>query len=255
MLNNWSVVHLRGDVARAEVLCRRAVELRRLIEGQAIAPSITYNHARALFQLGRYEEARRSYEETIATAAARQAQRTRLNAMMELADVYIEEGDLARAAAQLSQVSRQADKPSFDGDRPARLLYFEGRLALARGESARARARFAEAARRFEEQQSKTLLYVLTLIGLSRAEQALGPGADALATARRALALAESFVEKGGPSYLVGLSRLAEADIHAANGQGAVAQATYGLAYDHLQRTLGPQHAATVAAARGAAID
>ena len=96
-LNNWSVVHFRGDIARAEVLCRRAVELRRLIEGTpGSPPASTFNHAGALLALGRYDEARRLFEETIATAAARQSHRTRFDAMMELADLDIEEGDLAR---------------------------------------------------------------------------------------------------------------------------------------------------------------
>ena len=255
MLNNWSVVHFLGDIARAEVLCRRAVALRRSIEGPAIAPAITSNHAGALLRLGRHDEARRLFEETIATAAARQAHRTRFNAMMELADLYIEEGDLSRAAAQLSEVARQASHPSFDDGRRTRFLHYEGRLALARGESARAQERFAEAAERFGQQQSKTALHVFALIGLARAEQELGRGADALANARRALALAESFVEKDAPSYLIGLARLAEADIHAANGQGAPAQALYRMAHDHLQRTLGAHHAATVAARKGASIE
>ena len=175
--------------------------------------------------------------------------------MMELAELYIEEGDLARAAAQLSQVARQASHPSFDDGRRTRFLHYEGRLALARGESARARARFAEAAQRFGQQKSKTALHVFDADRPGPGRAGAGTGADALAAARRALALAESFVEKDAPSYLVGLARLAEADIQRANGQGAAAQAAYRMAHDHLQRTLGPQHAATVAAARGAAIE
>jgi tetratricopeptide (TPR) repeat protein len=254
VLNNWSVVHYRSDISRAEVLCRRATELQRLIEGQAIAPSMTFNHAGALRRLERYEEARRLYDETIATATSRQAHGTRLNAMMELADLHIDQGDLGRAATLLSQVARQADHPSFDDGKRARLLHFEGRLAQARGQSAHARARFAEAARRFEQQQSKAVVYVLALIGLARAELALGRGAEALAAARRALSLGESYVEKDAPSYLVGLARLAEADIQQAQGQGTNAQASYRTALDHLERTLGPQHSATVAARKGAFI-
>jgi tetratricopeptide (TPR) repeat protein len=250
-LNNWSVVLFKSDIARAEVLCRRAVELRRLVEGQAIAPAVTRNHAGALMQLGRYDEARRLFEETIATATARQAHRTRLDSMMELVDLYVNQGDLTRAAAQLAQVAREARHPNFDAGRQTRLLYCEGRLALARGDYPRSRARLADAAQRLEEQQPKTALRVFTLIGLARAELGLRRGADALASARRALSVAESFVEKDAPSYLVGLARLAEADIERANGQGAGAQATYRMALDHLRRTLGPQHAATVAASRG----
>ena len=172
--------------------------------------------------------------------------------MMELADLYIDEGDLDRAASQLLKVTRFAGHPSFDGWRRSLLLHYEGRLALARGESAQAQARFAEAAQQFERRKSKIGINVLTLIGLARAEQELERGTEALAAVRRALSLAESFVEKDAPSYLVGLARLAEADIQRANGQGADAHASYRMAHDHLQRTLGPQHSATVAARQGA---
>jgi eukaryotic-like serine/threonine-protein kinase len=251
ILNNWATVHYRGDISRAEALYRRAVALRRSIEGPTVAPAVTFNHAGALLRLGRFDESRRLYEETIATAASRQSHRTRFNAMMELADVSIEEGDLDRAAAQLAQVARQSGHPSFDDGRRTRLLHFEGRLALARGEAAQARARFAEAALRFEQHEPKTVLRALALIGLARAEQALGRGEEALAAARRALSLAESFVEKEAPSYVVGLARLAEADVLSANGQVAAARASYRRAQDHLQRTLGPQHSATLAARKG----
>ncbi len=92
----------------------------------------------------------------------------------------------------------------------------------------------------------------MTLIGLARAQQALGQGAEALASSQRAIALAESFVEKDAPSYLIGLASLAEADIRRAGGETAAAQASYRRALDHLQRTLGANHPATVAARRSA---
>ena len=86
---------------------------------------------------------------------------------------------------------------------------------------------------------------VLALIGLARAEQTLGRGPAAATAADHAIALAESFVEKDAPSYLVGLSRAALGEVQLANGQGDAGRATFQAALAHLERTLGADHPAT----------
>ena len=172
VLNNWSLVHYQGDIARAEVLCRRAVELRRSIESpESVVPTATFNHAGALLRLGRYDEAQRLFEETIATAGARDEPRIRFDAMMELADLHIEKGDLARAAGQLAKLDTVRNTPSFDPWRQQQLAYYEARLALARGDYPEARARFAGVAERFEKRKSKITMNVMALIGLARLAQ------------------------------------------------------------------------------------
>ena len=253
VLNNWSLIHYQGDIARAEVFCRRAVELRRSIESpESVLPTATFNHAGALLRLARYDEAQRLFEETIATAGARDELRIRFDAMMELADLHIEKGDLAKAAAQLAKLDTVRNTPKFDPWRQQQLAYFEARLALARGDYAAARARFAEVAERFEKRKSKITMNVMTLIGLARARQALGEPVEAKAALQRAIALAESFVEKDAPSYLIGLARLAEGDLERVNGDTDRAQASYRSALDHLHRTLGADHPATVTARQNA---
>ena len=255
VLNNWSLVHYQGDIARAEVLCRRAVELRRSIESpESVVPTATFNHAGALLRLGRYDEAQRLFEETIATAGARDEPRIRFDAMMELADLHIEKGDLARAAGQLAKLDTVRNTPSFDPWRQQQLAYYEARLALARGDYPEARARFAGVAERFEKRKSKITMNVMALIGLARSHQALGQAAEAEEALRRAIALAESFVEKDAPSYLVGLARLAQGDLERENGEADRARASYRSALDHLQRTLGADHPATVAGRQHASI-
>ncbi len=89
-----------------------------------------------------------------------------------------------------------------------------------------------------------------TLVHLARVQQALGQSSDALATVRRAIALAESFVEKGAPSYLIGLARLAEADLLAGSGAADQARTAYRIAFDNLRPTLGTGHSATQSAER-----
>lgn len=249
--NNWALVHYRGNIARAEPLCRRAVELRRSIEGAgAIAPSVTFNHAGVLLQLARYDEAERLYEETIRTARARQEARIETDAMLELAELYVETGDLARAAAQLRTLGPLLTGPRPDPFRQVQMAYYQGRLFLARGEAAAARDRFASAVDVFEKRKSQLSLFVFSLVGLSRAHLALGDAAAATATAGRAIEVASSFVEPDSPSYLVGLSQAALADARRAAGDLEVARAAFGKALDHLTVTLGETHPASVEAAR-----
>ena len=252
-LNNWSLLHFWGDISRAESLCRRAVELRRAIEGvESVAPTVTYNHAGALLRLARHEEAQPLLEETIASARKRNEHRVQFDAMMVLAGLHIERGDLAAATRQLATLDPVKDTASFDPWRRQQLAYYRAQLALARGDHAVGRAQLLEVAQRFEQRKSKITMAAMTLVHLARAEHAVGRSADALASARRAIALAESFVETGSPSYLVGLGRLAEADVLTAHGSAAQARESYRRALDHLARTLGPQHATTQSARRGA---
>jgi len=250
--NNWALVHYLGNIARAEPLCRRAVELRRSIEGaDAIAPSVTYNHAGVLLQLARYDEARALFEETIRTARARQEERIETDAMLELADLYIETGDVPRADAQLKTLGPLLTGPHPDPFRQVQMAYYQGRLALARGDATTARARFAPVVEAFEKRNSRLSLFVFALIGLTRAQTALGDLAAATTTAGRAIEVATSFVEPDTPSYLIGLSQLALADTQRAGGLADAAQASYHAALDHLKVTLGEGHPATAAALQG----
>jgi eukaryotic-like serine/threonine-protein kinase len=249
VLGNWSVVHFGGDISRAEALSRRAVDIRRSSESTgSVSPTATHNHAGALLRLGRYEEARRLFEETIATAAARQEHRIRLDAMIELAELHVERGDLPAAAALIARLERPEDAPHFTPGRRILLAYARARLALARGQHETARAGFADVVKGFDERKWAIAQTSLALVHMSEAERALGRSEEALASARRAIALSETFVEAGSPSYLVGLARMEEAAVLLACGQAGPAQESYRRALDHLTRTLGSDHPAAAAA-------
>ena len=155
-LNNWGLVHFVGDIARAEPLFRRSVELRRSIEtADSITPTVSYNHAGVLLKLARYPEAERLLEETIRTAGARKEQRIELDAMMQLAEVYIETGALARAAAQLAKLTPLARWSAFRQHEASPVGLLPRPLAVARGNPALARTRFAEAIELFEGRKAK----------------------------------------------------------------------------------------------------
>jgi tetratricopeptide (TPR) repeat protein len=252
--NNWALVHYQGNIAKAEPLCRRAIELRRSIEGgDAIAPSVSYNHAGVLLQLARYDEAKPLYEETIRTARERQEERIETDAMLELADLYIETGDLARATAQLATLGPLLAGPRPDPRRQVQMTYYQGRLAMAKGDAATAQDKFSSIVDIFEKRKSRISLFVFALNGLARSRIALGNAAGAAKAAGRAVEVAASFVEPDTPSYLIGLAKLAVGDAQLGVGDRDLAQASYREAIDQLEVTLGNDHPATAAARRGLA--
>jgi len=252
--NNWALVHYLGNIARAEPLCRRAVDLRRSIEGsEGIAPTVTFNHAGVLLQLARYDEAERLFNETIRTAHARQEERIETDAMLELAELYLETGDVARAATQLDTLGPLLSGPHPDPFRQVQMAYYRGRLSLEQGDAATARELLASVVDVFEKRNSRLALFVFALIGLSRAQMNLDDSAAATASAGRAIEVATSLVEPGSPSYLIGLSLAALADEQRAGGDLDAARETYRAALPHLETTLGDGHPATLAARRGLA--
>jgi hypothetical protein len=95
---------------------------------------------------------------------------------------------------------------------------------------------------------------VLALDGLSRAELDSGQPRAAEAAARRALALAETFVERGARSYLIGLSLAELGRAELAMGKAADGGASLKTALGHLEETLGAEHPATLETRRAAAL-
>lgn len=253
ILNNWGLVHFEGEIAKSEPICRRVLELRRSIEGaESVAPTYTYNLAGVLVELARYDEAAVLMEESIRVAMARGEWRIAYDAMMSLSGISIERGDLALASTQLENVRPYLNDQRFNSFRRAQWAYWTGRLAAARGDYASARTEFARAIEMFGKEPQKIALNVRALIALARCQQALGDGAGAISSVDQALTLAESFVEEGSPSYLVGFSLVARGELQLTVGARDAALATFKRAGEHLDTTLGAGHPATQAALKKA---
>lgn len=251
LLGNWGLVHYQGDIRKAETLLRRCLELRRSIDGaNAVAPTFVFNYAGVLLQLARYAEAEPLYQEAIRSARSRQMNRLVTSSTMELADLYVETGRPDRAAALLDDLKPFTKPPEFSPNRQAHLAYTRGLLALSRGDAAEARAQFAKSIALFDTVKAKFGLSVLAFLGLARAEQKLDDGDAAVAAVGKAAALAESFVEEGAPSYLIGLSRAALGEIQLSNGEQVAAKTSLTQALTHLRQTLGEEHPATRATVR-----
>ncbi len=252
VLGNWALVHFDTDIVKAEPICRRSVDLHRAVEGSdGVTPTALLNHAAVLFQLARYDEAESVYAETIRTAHARSDHQAELDARLEVADLYTERGDVTRALEELAEADRGfRNTPAFGPRREANYEYSRGLVAMARGDATQARARFRDSISRFDAITAKFHLNVFALIALCRAERALGHSAEAEAAAHQAVALAESFVPRGTPSYLVGRAHLTLGEVELARGDRAAAGLNIAAASDELTRTLGPNHPAVLQARR-----
>jgi serine/threonine-protein kinase len=246
LLNNWGLVHYLGDIRKAEPLQRRSLELHRAIEGaDALGPVPLHNYAGILDQLARYPEAEAAYRETILRARERNYPRIEIDATLRLACLYAEQGRMAEAAAAFGGVERREGEEVFKvKSRRALLAYSRGILARARRDFAEARSRFAEAVRLYDEIEAKYSVSLLARTELARAELATGHLEEAEAAARRALALAESLVEKSSPSYLIGLSQTVLGEIRLARRQPD-AEVILREARAELEQTLGEEHPAT----------
>ena len=247
VLNNWSLVHFLGDLRKAEALHRRSLELHRAIEGaDAVGPVSLHNYAGILFQLARYDEALPFYQETIRAAHARNDLRMEMDATLGLATLYAQTGRPEDASRTLGLVEPYLGQKVFTPVlRRAYLAYTRGCLAAARGDVSEARMRFAESVRLYDEVDAKFIYTFFAMVELADAELATGHAAAAEAAARRAIALAESLVEKDSPSYLIGLSKAALGRVQLAIGQPAAGKENLRAALVELEQTLGPEHPAT----------
>ncbi len=244
--NNWSLVHFRGDIRRAEPLARRALELRRYIEGpENVSSEFTFNLAGVLTLLGRFEEAAPLYQETIHTSQVRKEKAGEAFALMDFANLKIQSGDLAAAQELLDRTQAIASTMKKGFRTKALLAYHRGLLAEARGQRADAMTNYQESARLFDNLAEKIGINVNLLCGIARVEHALGDEAASAKAAGDALALAHSLAEPDSPSYLVGQALLVVGDSQRTAGKLDDSRLSYQQARENLEQTLGPDHPLT----------
>jgi serine/threonine-protein kinase len=247
IFNNWALVHFLGDIRKAEPLYRRSLDLHRSIEGEDAANAgILHNYAGVLHQLARYSDAESYYRQTIRASRAHEDQRLEIDATLGLVGLLAEMGRLDKATETLATLDPYLGQKAFGSLRSAYLAYTRGVLARARGDPARALDQFTEAVRLYDKTSAKFVYSVFALTGLAQAQLATGHPEAAEATARRAIAMAESIVEKGSPSYLIGLSKAALGEVQLARGQSQAARDSLEAALAQLEQTLGPEHPASL---------
>ena len=239
--NNWGLVSLgSGDVKTALKLYDDILALLARNGGSDPPPYVLGNRARALEQMGRFSEANSAYERALAAALQVNVPVFQAFALLGMASVARDSGDLKSAQSYLRQVE-QMDASARPPGGPVALgeHIVRGRIALSKGDLPLARNEFTLALTR--RQPNGATVSALT----GRAEVALREGHPALASAdaEQALRLAQSL--QGGTPHSVrtGLVWLIEGEIRAQQGAASAAEA-FANAVTHLTHTVDPTHPA-----------
>ncbi|MDE2371846.1 MAG: protein kinase [Burkholderiales bacterium] len=239
--NNWSsMLTEAGDPRAALALLDEMVDDARRGGGAAPPLYVYANRAHGLRFVGRYAEAKTAYEALLAAAREHDAVPLMVSAWAGLSAVAREQGDLVASARDVAQAQALLDArgPAAAGA-AARLRFERALLDLAQGRAEPARA----ALQALLAQPAAPAAEVATLTALARAETATGHAAEAVAHARRAVALGESLQGGRAASNRTGGAWLELGRALAATHDGAGAADALHHAQAHLGSTVEPAQA------------
>ena len=246
--NNWAIASLgAGDTKRALALYEQSARTLRERDPEAPLPGyLSGNLARALELMGRYDEALRIYQESIAEATRANRLDTRLFGLLGSASAYAETGELSRAARALEEARAAMQGKMPPGSLPMLAADTnQGRLALLRGELDEAQRLFTSTLAAFEARKASNGNVVMLHIWRSEVAVRQHRTDDALRDAERALEMARR-LQAGIPwSSRTGLANLALSAALAQAGRTDDARKAHALALDHLRHALGDDHPAT----------
>lgn len=243
ILNNWGIAVLyAGDVKRALELWEQGAAVIRARDAAAPLPNyLLSNLGRAYEQTGRFEDALRSYGDTITAARASKRVETEAYGLNGLATVRMQMGELDQAESLLAQTRAITD--TLPAGVPARLNVdvLAARLALARGRADEAFKEF-ERLRGIYDAQPPNPGSAGIRVYLAEAALALQRYAEAEQFA--ADGLARSVTLQSGMPYSrpVGLAHYALARAQAAQGKTAEARASIAAALDQFTHAAGDAH-------------
>ena len=245
LLNNWALVQRAlGRPLEAERNFRRAVSISSVdASATGVSPLLLNNLARTLMDLGRLDEARDDAERAYLLARRAGNEFTITQSVFLRNLIYLRLGDLPRAATLLAEMQAKV-RPLPEGHPYRAILAMQqAMLAHARGDEDGARAAFDRAVALADP----TALFV---VHLQRSEFNLATRrpAEAAADAAQALAWAQKNAESGTLSSRIGLADLALARALREQGKSADARVAAAVAVEHLEPTVGADHAAARAA-------
>jgi len=245
LLNNWALVQRAlGRPLEAERNFRRAVEISSVdARATGVSPLLLNNLARTLMDLGHLDEAREIADRACLLARRAGNEFTITQSLFLRNLISLRLGDLPRAASLLAEMETKV-RPLPEGH-PYHAIFAmqQAMLAHARGDLEGARAGFDRAV----SQADPTARFV---VHLRRSEFNLATQrpADAAADAAQALAAAQQDADPGTLSSRIGLAHLALARALREQGKVADARAAAAAAVEHLEPTVGADHAAARAA-------
>jgi eukaryotic-like serine/threonine-protein kinase len=243
ILNNWGIAVLyAGDVKRALELWERGADIARRRDPNAPLPSyLLGNLGRANEQMGRFAQALRVYEQTVAAARAEKRLGMLPYGLNGLSTVYLQMGDLERAEKYLAETTAVTDTLAPGAPQRLNADVLAARIALARGRTQEAWHAF-ERLRGIYDGQPAGPGAPGTRVFMADAALALQRPDDAARVAEEALALGRN-LQSGMPhSRIVGLAHFALARAHAARGRGADARRESDLALDQFTNAVATDH-------------
>jgi tetratricopeptide (TPR) repeat protein len=245
-----------GDIAGGVKLIEVALEI-----GSALRPDsapdqfVNANYARRLVLLDRLDEAEKHFSQTRLMSDREGDVDMEGIALLGLASVARERGDLEAARAALDTAGQFIDA-HFPAQHPARDTFrFEsGLLRLACRSFAEAKSVLERVIAGYARTNTHLPNQIIALAGIAQAELALGNNRLAAARAAEASVMAGQFAVPGEPSYWVGYCLIVQADVERAIGNTASARAFAAKGLLQLIPTVGLVHRVTKHAAAIAAL-
>jgi serine/threonine protein kinase/tetratricopeptide (TPR) repeat protein len=235
-------------------LPKRALELYERMLGYSSADnansapaSLVYSHARALQEVGRYQEAQAAYASAIDLALQQKALIPQVYSLLGLAMIAVQSQDAAVAAGYLRQALTAMGSSFPANSRPfLKVAEVRGRVALAD-------RRLDEARKNFDlmiGNKSKSVTTIYGELELAELELAANNSVAAEADARSALEVATSLQDGGSYSNLAGLSWLMLGRALQLRGDTSAARIAFTSAVSHLSNTVDADHPALLQARR-----
>lgn len=244
LLNNWALVQRTlGRPLEAERNFRRAVDISGADTTTGVSPLLLNNLARTLMDLGRLDEARDDADRACALArsAGNEFTVTQSLFLRNLIDLRL--GNLPRAASLAAELEPRVRVLPEKHPYHAVFTLQQAMLAHARGDDEGARAGFDRALALTERPGE-----FITRLERAAFELATHRPAEAAGDAARAVTVAREDAGPGTLSSRIGLANLALARALKEQGKTSDAHAAAVAAVEHLEPTLGSQHAAARAA-------
>jgi len=247
VFNNWGVALLRaGRPLDAEKVLRRSIDISMTGGTQESVQAMPLvNYARALFDLGRLDQARDYAERGLAKAKLAGDEVPVREALLLLAGIYRGEGDLDRAARVVSEATEH-----FGRSLPPGHAAFAG-LASQRALNAQAAGDLAAALQFSNEAVAVVEASIKTrgthrlppfLMNRSDIELQLGRPNDAQADATRAMSILQDAQQPASTSSNAGRAYLAMGRALQAQGKLVEARAAFRSAAENLRNALGSDH-------------
>ena len=245
--NNWAVSSEASGVPRQALeLHDKSIQLLKARDSRGALPGfIVLNRARALEQVGRFQEAHTAYESALQLTSAGGSKYAPFYSLMGLAQTASVLGDVAGAVKYFERAKALIDSSEPADSIPSmRIAMMSGNLDISAGRFAAARDEFARAMKGKPNRPQS----VDAAVGKAKADLLSGDAMAATQDARRALQTAQSiqggvpYSDRTGKSWLIlGLALKALGDVRGAHD-------AFDSAVTHLSNTVDANHPALIEA-------